>query len=363
MASWREFVMRINELAQRLGVTPRAIRFYEEKGLLHPLKQADNGYRFYNEEDAWRLQTIVALREFGLPIEVIEQLLHEMDRGNQETVRHHLELQRSVLFSQWVQWKPVLAAMDEMIEQWNERQPPQFEDLFRLAEHIKELKSIRSSWVDRWNYDRKAADFDCNSPRNNGSPVGRMATAEEYELALRYTVQWIAPQSGETGLDIGAGTGNLTGRLLHEGVTMYAVEQSKHMLARCRAKLPSVSCKLGNFLALPFFEGQFHFVATSFAFHHLTEEQQLLALEEMNRVLKPQGRIVITGLMFEHADARDRELVELRACGRQELVTELIEHYPADRGRLLEWFRRHNYITVQQQLSPWIHMIYAFRKQ
>lgn len=350
--------MKINELAQRLGVTSRTIRFYGEKGLLPSGKREANGYRYFDEEDVWRLQTIVALREFGLPLETIQQLLHGLDRGEPDTVRHQLELQRSVLFSKWIQWKSALAALDRMIEQWNDRSPLPSDDLFRLADSIKQIKSDRFSWTDRWNYDLKADQFDIG----NESPLGRLATPSEYDTALRYSVEWIAPQPGETGVDIGAGTGNLTSRLMHKGAVLFAVEQSKSMLARCRAKLPAVTCKLGNFLALPFFEGQFDFAATSFAFHHLNEEQQLLALEEMNRVLKPQGRLVITGLMYENADARQQLLLKLQESGQEELIRELHERYPTDRSRLLAWLREHGYITVQQQLSPWIHMVYGMRK-
>lgn len=350
--------MKINELARRLGVTPRAIRFYEEKGLLPPGSREANGYRHYYEADAWRLQTIVALREFGLSIDTIQLLLAGMDKGNPDNVRHQLELQRSVLFSQWVQWKSVLQAMDRMIERWDEEKPMPSSELFRLADQIKELKLARSSWTDRWNYDQMAERFDMMQV----SPVGLLATPSEYEQALQYTAQWISPQPGETGLDIGAGTGNLTALLLREDVQLFAVEQSKSMLARCREKLPNVTCKLGNFLALPFFEGEFDFVATSFAFHHLSGEQQLLALEEIHRVLKPLGRIVITGLMYEHSEARGHILHQLREAGSHDLMMALEDRHPSDRAELLDWLRLHGYITVQQQLNPWIHMVYGVRK-
>lgn len=50
--------MNIKEAASRLGISARAIRFYEEKGLIQPAKQVSNGYRTYTENDIWRLQTI-----------------------------------------------------------------------------------------------------------------------------------------------------------------------------------------------------------------------------------------------------------------------------------------------------------------
>ncbi|WP_282939824.1 MerR family transcriptional regulator [Paenibacillus sp. RC67] len=352
--------MKINELAKRLDVTPRAIRFYEERGLLHP-EYEENGYRRYTEEDAWRLQTIAAFREIGFGIEGIAKLLHYADSGDRETYRHYLELQRAVLFDQWVEWKQVLTTMDKLIDKSGNSEPLRLDDLFMLADHIKHLKQTRSSWEDRWDYDVQAERFDQDSS-GSVSPVGFIASSEEYERALSYTVQWIAPQPGESGLDIGAGTGNLAGRLQQEGASMFAVEQSRQMLAKCRSKYPDISAKLGNFLALPFFEGQFHFIATNMAFHHLSEEQQLLALEEMNRVLKLQWRIVITSLMFEHASAREEKMSELKRTGSHDLIAEVNEKHPSDRSQILQWFRGRGFITVQQQINDWVHMVYAVRK-
>jgi putative AdoMet-dependent methyltransferase len=241
--------MKINELARRLDVTPRAIRFYEEKGLLHPVKDGQNGYRHYTEEDAWRLQTITAFREMGMGIESIAKLLLVYDGGDMTTLRHQLELQRALLFSQWVEWKQTLAAMDELIHRLDQGKPLVLDDLFQLAARTKRVRTARSSWEDQWGFDQKAEQFDRKRPGNE-SPVGWIAAAAEYEQALTFTVQWLAAKQGEAGLDIGAGTGNLAGRLLEAGADVSVVEQSRAMLARCRSKYPALQAKLGNLLAL-----------------------------------------------------------------------------------------------------------------
>ncbi|SFL69237.1 putative AdoMet-dependent methyltransferase [Paenibacillus sp. 1_12] len=354
--------MKINELARRLDVTPRAIRFYEEKGLLQPLKNEHNGYRHYTEEDAWRLQTITSFREMGIGIESIAKLLRVFDSGDATSLHHHLELQRAILFSQWVEWKQTLVALDTLINQVDEGKPLILDDLFKLAEHTKRIRTARSSWEDQWDFDQIAEQFDRKRSDLSESPVGWIASASEYEQALAFTVQWLAPRQGEVGLDIGAGTGNLSGRLLESGAEVAAVEQSRQMLVRCRGKYPALQAKLGNLLALPYFDGQFHFAATSFAFHHVNEAQQLLGLAEIDRVLKPHGRVVITGLMFEHEAAKTALLNRLRAEGRIEVLDKLAHCYPSDRTKLLEWFHERGYITVQQQLNEWVHMVYALRQ-
>lgn len=66
--------MRINKVEELVGITKKNIRFYEEKGLLDPARNAENGYRDYSEEDVAVLQKIKLLRQLSLPIEEISKL-------------------------------------------------------------------------------------------------------------------------------------------------------------------------------------------------------------------------------------------------------------------------------------------------
>lgn len=66
--------MRINKVEELVGITKKNIRFYEEKGLLNPARNAENGYRDYSEEDVAVLQKIKLLRQLSLPIEEISKL-------------------------------------------------------------------------------------------------------------------------------------------------------------------------------------------------------------------------------------------------------------------------------------------------
>ncbi len=45
--------VKIKEVADKLKVSPRAIRFYEDKGLIAPSKQEDNQYRTFHDEVIW----------------------------------------------------------------------------------------------------------------------------------------------------------------------------------------------------------------------------------------------------------------------------------------------------------------------
>ncbi len=68
-------MMRIGELAERAGVTPRTIRYYEALGLLGPCRRAGTGFRYYSEVELARLRKIDALKELGLSLEEIKSVI------------------------------------------------------------------------------------------------------------------------------------------------------------------------------------------------------------------------------------------------------------------------------------------------
>lgn len=71
--------MRIKEAAQAVGCTCRAIKLYEEKGLLPAVARQANGYRDYTAEDVRRLHEIQAYRKLGVGLEDIRSLLDSTD--------------------------------------------------------------------------------------------------------------------------------------------------------------------------------------------------------------------------------------------------------------------------------------------
>ncbi|NOU97744.1 methyltransferase domain-containing protein [Paenibacillus sp. LMG 31456] len=327
--------MQIKEIANKLNISPRAVRFYEEKGLLSPAKQENNQYRTFVEKDVWRLQTIISLREAGMPLTDIKKALDEIDETNHEQLQYYLELQRTVMMSQWLEIKQVIETTDHMIALLKTKNTLPLEDIYQLAEASKLLREQRKNWKDKWNFDQQASTHDERVSTNTGN-------YSDYEQALALIVKWVSPIQGEQGLDIGAGTGNLAGRLIELGASMSAVDQSREMLRQCQRKHPDLETKLGNFLALPYLGGQFDFVVSSFAFHHLTTEQQLLALEEMRRVLKPRGRICLADLMHTAHDP----------------IQENSEEYPI-MPVLHRWFEENGYMIKQHQINHLLHILYA----
>jgi len=71
-------LLRINEVAAETGLTTRAIRYYEEMGLLEPAARSGGDYRLYDASDLDRLQFIRSLRDdAGFSLAQIGQLLED----------------------------------------------------------------------------------------------------------------------------------------------------------------------------------------------------------------------------------------------------------------------------------------------
>lgn len=66
--------MKIKEVEQRVGITRANIRYYEEEGLLNPVRNRENNYREYSEEDVKNLERIKVLRALGIPISDVKML-------------------------------------------------------------------------------------------------------------------------------------------------------------------------------------------------------------------------------------------------------------------------------------------------
>jgi len=75
---------RIGELAAKVGLTERTIRYYEERGLLESVKRLDGGQRVYTDDDVRRLKFIQKLKVLGLSLAEMQEL--ESPYG-----RHHTD--------------------------------------------------------------------------------------------------------------------------------------------------------------------------------------------------------------------------------------------------------------------------------
>ncbi|SDY03031.1 Methyltransferase domain-containing protein [Geodermatophilus africanus] len=148
-------------------------------------------------------------------------------------------------------------------------------------------------------------------------------------------------------LDLGAGTGLLTGGLLAAGHEVVAVDPAEPMLAELRVRYPQVPTHVGDAEAVPLPDGSVDAVVAGQAAHWFDPEP---AAAQLRRVLRPGG---VIGLVW---NTRDEEVSWVTALGRA-LAAEARGH-EADQG-VVEAFARalgarveHHRSGIVQRLGP-----------
>jgi DNA-binding transcriptional MerR regulator len=84
----------IGQLARKLDMSQRTIRYYEEIGLLNSIKRVEGGRRVYTDEDLRRLKLIKRLKIMGMTLTEMQELesMWTIEKSNDKILRRLLEL-------------------------------------------------------------------------------------------------------------------------------------------------------------------------------------------------------------------------------------------------------------------------------
>lgn len=70
---------QIGEVAVRVGLSLRTVRYYEEMGLIAPAQRTEGGFRLYSDADIERLQLIKHMKPLGLSVQNMVELMEARD--------------------------------------------------------------------------------------------------------------------------------------------------------------------------------------------------------------------------------------------------------------------------------------------
>ncbi len=123
-----------------------------------------------------------------------------------------------------------------------------------------------------------------------------------YGEILERIFQTVMEKRGASVLDLGFGTGALAARLYENGCAVYGQDFSARMIELAREKMPGACLCRGDFsrgLAEALRDRSYDFIVSTYALHHLTDEQKIPLLRGLLERLNEGGRILIGDVAFK----------------------------------------------------------------
>ncbi|MEO8261152.1 MAG: MerR family transcriptional regulator [Pseudolysinimonas sp.] len=131
----------IQDIARLAGTTSRTLRHYDDVGLVKPSRIGDNGYRYYDSNALVKLQRVLLLRELGLDIAAIAEVLAGQ-RDDTVALRTHLEW----LSSEQERIARQRASVERTITELEGGEKPMAEKMFDGFDHTQYKDEVEQRW-------------------------------------------------------------------------------------------------------------------------------------------------------------------------------------------------------------------------
>ncbi|MCR5342331.1 MAG: MerR family transcriptional regulator [Butyrivibrio sp.] len=280
------------ELAKKLGVSARTVRFYDEKKLLHPCEYSESGYRLYDEDSVVRLQKILMLKYMDFSLEQIANMMQNDSSDLQKSLKEQEEL----LLDKREHITRLIAAIRKTKDSAEE-------EFWPNLRHVIELTRDREEVITQY---------------KNDDNLNKRISIHEYSTAEVEWFHWLLEKEniseGMKILDIGCGNGLLWKRLaglLPDNLEIHMVDYSDGMLASARETVAEILAKYP--------EKNFSFVidkrdATDFSYptagfdlimvnhvlFYLEKESRIKLYKQIKSLLAKNGRFTCTLLGEKH---------------------------------------------------------------
>lgn len=136
--------MNIKDVERLTKISSQNIRFYEKAGLIHPVRNQENRYRKYEEEDIRRLKLIKMLRMLDMPVEKIRQVL-----DGEKQLDSSLEEQKVALEKKIQDAKYAIVMCEKLKKEDNS-----IEDI-RVDEYLQDMDKEPKHFFNTWISDYK----------------------------------------------------------------------------------------------------------------------------------------------------------------------------------------------------------------
>ena len=108
--------LRVSELAERAGVAPSTVRFYERAGLLSPARRGPNGYRMFDESAVEELLFVQRAKGIGMSLEDIADLVAAWPTGKCQSLQARLRAYLAGRINEVHEQRAELSAFEQQLQ-------------------------------------------------------------------------------------------------------------------------------------------------------------------------------------------------------------------------------------------------------
>lgn len=153
----------INEIAKLTGITVRTLHYYDEIGLFKPSDTSQSGYRLYSDIDIEMLQQILFLKEIGLGLKQIKEIINSTDFDKKTALKKHKE----ILMLKKKRIESLIRLVDSKLEGISNLSFSEFDESSIIAKQKEYHAEVLKRWKDTLAY----KEFEeKQSKRNNEFP-------------------------------------------------------------------------------------------------------------------------------------------------------------------------------------------------
>jgi cysteine synthase A len=182
-----------------------------------------------------------------------------------------------------------------------------------------------------------------------------------YQDILKQTVQQIEKAPGAKVLDIGSGTGNLAHIASLAAYDVLGLEPNLKMRQIAAQKYPHINFTEGSFFNLPVENESIDAIITSYAFHHLSDDEKALVAKHFASKLTPSGKVIIADTMYDSLETKETLLQDALSKGYHNLAHDLKTEFYTTHEILEKAFTHAGFTVSFHQMNKFVWILTAIK--
>ena len=277
----------ISEFAKMVGVSKKAIMYYQNMGLLQPSEIRENGYRYYTKQDIVSLQKIVVMKRLGIPVKEIKKVLDSINGDNLSDSLHKQVMLIEEEIKSLSRIKKIINGVEGYIDS---KQTINWEKIIYLIN----ILSMKEDVIEQY--------------KNSKNLEARIMLHKLYSANKETWYRWLykhyeIPEYANI-LEIGCGTGDLwyeNQERINKNMKLFLSDSSFGMLNDAEEKigqLVNADYNVADCCKLPYEDNSMDVVIANHVLFYANNLEQ--ALMEVSRVLKKNGSFYCATYGSEH---------------------------------------------------------------